>query len=149
MLLTVEQFREHSNTDAPDSAIERLLSAEEAAIARVAGPVLERTITIQSWDFRDRTLFLGQPALSILSVVEDGKTLQPDEYRLVLGGNGVQKETDIFHTSRWGREVTLTYIPADTSAERIRVLIYLVKLGLAQDGYDIQRNPEFQLNPGR
>ena len=93
MLLTVEQFREHSNTDAPDSAIERLLSAEEAAIARVAGPVLERTITIQSWDFRDRTLFLGQPALSILSVVEDGKTLQPDEYRLVLGGNGVQKET--------------------------------------------------------
>lgn len=148
-LMTAEEFRDHSNTDAPDTAIERLLSAEEAAINRVAGPLTSRIRTFYAWDIPDKILFLNQAAATITSVVVDDEVVDPLDYELILDGHGIRKVTDPFHTLRWGHKTVVTYVPVDTTAERIRVLIYLVKLGLAQEGYDIQRNPEFQLNPSQ
>lgn len=136
MLLTVAQLREHVQTDLSDAALQRILDAEEGEIVRRYGSHTEASETLQGGD---RLLFLNRPAASIGEVVETvgvGDTvLDAADYRLWDDGRYLERLTTGANPSLyWAERVTVTYVPADQSAQRRLVLVQLVKLALAYAG---------------
>lgn len=146
-LLTPAQIQEHYNTDASDDAITRFITAEEAAIERLIGPY-DSDVT-QTFYYPPKPLVLKQQAIAVVSVTEDDELLDSDEYLLLDGGRLLFRKGWIYDRSYipWGHEVVVVYTPYDDSSQRIRALIYLVGLNLAQNGYRVERNTELLQEP--
>lgn len=146
-ILTVSDIREHYNTDAADAAIQRLLDAEEEAILRYVGPA-SSDIT-QVFLYPPKNIVLDKEAIAIVSVTEDDEVLTTDEYTLLDGGRILVRKGWIFDTSYvyWGEDVEVVYTPYDDSDSRARVQAYLVGIGLAQNGYRVERNTEILQEP--
>lgn len=145
-LMTIAQVREHYNTDAADDAIQRFLDAEEAAITKLLGSVVSVT---ENLIYPPKNLVLKQEVVSITSVTEDTILLTSDEYELDDNNRVIYRKGWIYDRSYipWGDNVTIIYVPYDDTAERIRVLSYLMGINLAQNGYRIERNTELLQEP--
>lgn len=149
-IMTVNEVRNHINTDAPDEAIQQLLDAETEAIEYLLGSVeSDITETFNFLDYPDKFLVLKRDAVSITSVTEDDVALAATDYELLDGNRVLARKGWIMDTSYiyWGTKVTVVYTPRNVSKSGARALIYLMKIGLAQNGYDVERNPEFLLDP--
>lgn len=70
------------------------------------------------------SLFLPTEIHAVVSIVEDGTTLETDQY-LVWGG-GVIERLPI--GADWGDRCTVTYQPADDRLKRMQAIIDLVRL---------------------
>lgn len=150
-LLTAAQLREHVETDLPDTALDRIILAEEGEIVRRYGPHATAAETLQGGD---EFLVLARAAASITAVTETiGLTdtvLAADDYRLWPGGR-LQRRADgttgsfqpnvmggvidtLNVTPRWGDRVAVTYVPVDETAQRTLVLVQLCKLAIQYSG---------------
>ena len=135
-LLTVTELRQHVETDLLDAALQRYLDANETEIIRRYGPHATATETLRggsAW------LLLSRDALSITAVtetvLETATTLAADDYELWHGGASLWREQDGTHTRwAWGDEVTVVYVPVDTSAQRTAVLVKLCVLDVQYSG---------------
>lgn len=146
-LLTIADIREHYNTDAANSAIQRLLDAEEEAIVRLMGDTTSNFT--QTFIFPPKNIVLKTEATDIVSVTEDDETLLSTEYELQDGGRILTRKGWIYDTSYipWGDKVVVVYTPYDSNATQKRVQMYLVGIGLAQNGYRVERNTEILQEP--
>jgi hypothetical protein len=128
-LLTVPALKLHlGNTTTDDAALARLLDAAEASIDARIGPLGTVTETHRA---SGPLLPLTRRAEAVLSVVEHGITLAPNDYALRPSGGIVERLSSGTHPShRWRGSVNITIATADDTPERIRVQIGLVKLDL-------------------
>ena len=72
------------------------------------------------------SLFMPTEIYSVVSIVEDGTTLESDQYR-VWGGGVIER---LPMHSNWGDRCVVTYKPADDRLKRAGVIIDLVRLVL-------------------
>lgn len=138
-LLVPAQFREHQATALGDPALQRLIDAAEGAITRRYGSLAGLTERRRGGGL---FLFLSRPASSITSVTErygdplgiSSVVLDATDYTLLPDGQTLRREyTGTHPTDRWTEDNVVVFVPADDSAERIRVVIALVKLDLTHN----------------
>lgn len=138
-LLDPTMFREHETTTLPDEALQRLLDAAEGAINRRFGSLASLTEHRRGGGL---LLFLSRPAGTITSITERygdqlGLTdvvMDLTDYTLLPDGQTLRREWAGTHRAdRWTDDVIAVYVPADDTAERIRVELALVKLDLTHN----------------
>lgn len=146
-LLSVEQVREHVETDLVDDALERVLDAADAEIIRRLGPLLTQTEVLEGGAVH---LPLSRAAASITSASERFATngmgyqtvalVVADDLRLLDDGRRVERLFDGSNPAdAWRGEVTIVYAPADAgAAERAMLLVNLIKLDLGYTGHLVQ-----------
>lgn len=140
-LLTFAEVRAHVESDISDAALTQVIEAADAEIIRRLGPVATQTEVLSGGD---RFLHLARAATAITSASErwtvDGvgittQAILADDYRLVSDGRRLERLfTGTYPASDWQGEVTLVYVPEDTTAERKLLLVNLVKIDLAVSG---------------
>jgi len=128
VILTVAQFREHMSDDVAlsDDVLTIMLDANEAAINRRVGPPSGAVETFYSYGAT--LLPLRSEPQVITSVTDyfanDGTLLvEDDDYR--IRGSSVERVNGL-----WGERTVVEYLPANTAAERIVVLVQLMKCDL-------------------
>jgi hypothetical protein len=139
-LLRVAQFRAAKpNVLVDDDTIQLYIDAATQAIVgrygRIA-PIVERRTG------RSLFLWLSRQASSITSIVESwgdpiglgNTTLDTTDWTLLPDGISVRREYAGTHRADvWGDWATVTYMPLDTTADRQRAVIALVKLDLSHN----------------
>lgn len=128
MILTPAQFREHMADDVAlsDDVLRVMLDANERAIIRRVGPSFGAVETI--YGYGQTLLGLRTEPAAITSVADyygtTGTTFTQDvDYR--LRGSMLERIAGI-----WGERTTIEYMPANDAAERIVVLVQLMKCDL-------------------
>lgn len=146
-LLTVDEVREHLETDLGTTALQRLIDDADAAIVDRFGPnpdsngEIELVITGGSGQYgmggwhNGRLLFLDRPVASqedVSALVEiDGKVQRdvgPDQYRILHYGRTLERIGTSGGYWGWGSRVRIAYKPTTDTARRARVLLDLVRL---------------------
>lgn len=129
--LTVSELRDHVETDLIDSALQRIVDAEEEELISRFGPRSSQTDVLCGGGLH---IFASRPLKVVTSVVEwDGTTattLVAADYRLSADRRTLERlATGTNQSTIWSDEVTLSYIP-DDAAKWTRTLIDLVRLAL-------------------
>jgi hypothetical protein len=151
-LLTVDEVREHIETDLEDAPLTRMLAAADAEIVSRLGAVAAETEVLRGGG---ALLHLRRKATVITSVVErinSGDTIEvasddagwPNPQDYVLAVDDFALLADGFRVERrmgssypelaWRGRVTIVYTPADETARRIQLLVDLLKLAIAFSG---------------
>lgn len=137
-ILTVDEIRQHVETDLPDEAMTRLVEAADQEIIDRLGALASETKTIDGEGLK--LLPLPRRASSITSVVE-----RVDETDYTLAANDSELQADGFRLRRaqgsnypaleWRGQVTVTYVPYGGAtgelAMRKKLLADLVRLDCA------------------
>lgn len=140
MPMTVNEMRDHVETDLVDSALTRIINAEDKVIDKRLGELtsISETYLASGLEF----LFTKRPIGSITSITErrvetgDAVVLNADDYRQ-LGSRRLRRLTTGTNSATfWGEEVVIAYDPVDRQEIRDRVLIDLVKLTVEFRGLD-------------
>ncbi len=167
-LLAPADIRTHIETDLPDVALQRIIDAEEAAIVTRFGPhtTEDETFEVSDWDVTQGGLSsagapwgevfpygastkitLGRPAQTITTVTEwigvVQTVLDASDYELYEARRLIRVTTGSHPRMGWGHRVRVQYTPVADNARRIRVLIDLVRLELAQTGLKGDRFGDF------
>lgn len=143
-LISVEQLREHVETDLPEPALQRLIGDADAAIIERYGGHGEEGATL-SESFQPSAgsvlLFPQRVAASITSItehlgplfdVETSTVLDATDYRVELGGRSIRRlSSGTNAATAWGDRVELVYVPVVDGWRRARVTVDLCKLALA------------------
>lgn len=147
-LVTVPMCLEYMESDVSGAQIQRLIDDADNEVVRVAGshPTATRSEQLVGGEV---LLFLPAPAASITSVTEHlenylgGTTtvLASDDYRLWFDGRALQRLSDGTNSAtRWGSRIDVVYTPVDDIAQRRKVILDLVQLGLQyQPGVQSER----------
>lgn len=116
-------------TDLTDTALQTLIDDADAAVEDRA-PAGERTVHLAGG-----TKTLGLPTPSTVTSVTEGDTVLTvdTDFRVENGGLTIRRLN-----RRWGSDVEVTYTPSSNGATRTRVVVDLVKLAIAFDGYTTQ-----------
>lgn len=151
-LLTVEQMREHVETDLSDTEVQRLIDAAEEEIIDKYGPHATQTDELDECRLSN-VLFLTRPASEITTVTEEIHTngsieqtpLDPDDYDLTADGWRIRRlTTGTNPRGTWGDVVIVQYTPKDETSKREGVLIDLVKLAAQFSGLDSEKTGDYQ-----
>lgn len=135
-LLTVDQLREHIETDVTDAALQRYLDTADYEIVEAFGANTGTVIEYFTPGALDCLIFTVRKIASVSAIVETTRgpagdtetTLASNDYvvdgnrqirRLATGTNGA---------SYWAERTKVTYTPTSESAKRIGVTIDLVRL---------------------
>ena len=159
-LLTVAEVKEHVTTGLSDTALGRLIDAQDSYIQRMVGPHDPATTMVYETDSgggHDRGYASGQglqrtwlprPASSI-STVEDRYLYDSEftvrdvsEYYLSDGGRSVSLNHQFFR--EWFRAlVRVTFTPVSENAERAQALIDLVRLETQDTGLESEKDDTY------
>lgn len=144
-LLTVDQLKEHIETDRSEDSLQLLIDSAEDDIRAQAG---EHDSQIDDLTGGDPFLFLSRPAQSITSIVERiylvDTTLATNDYELRQGGRSLWRSPFGTHGwGNWGSRVVVTYVPKDDQNRRKRVLVDLVRLSLKFNALKSERVGDF------
>lgn len=146
-VLTVEQFREHLETDLLDVALQRLIDDAEQEIDKKVGKLATETDVVKHATLAD-TLLLKRRAKTITTAVEELEattgtfiptTLDPTDYRLDGGYQLKRLSSGVNPRATWGDLVTIIYVPESDAAARLVVTIDLVKLSVQFSGLDSEK----------
>ena len=152
-LLTVAEVKEHVTTGLSDTALGRLIDAQDSYIQRMVGPhdpattmVYETESGYASGQGLQR-IWLPRPASSI-STVEDRYPYDSEftvragsEYYLSDGGRSVNLKLHFYEFFR--PVVRVTFTPVSENAERAQALIDLVRLETQDTGLKSERDDTF------
>ena len=115
------------NTSLADADLQTIIDRVEAQItARIGAPQTDSFTTqiVKTLRGEGVSLFMPTEIYSVVSIVEDGVTLDDTEYQ--TWGGGVIERLPI--GSSWGDRCVVTYKPADDRSKRSQVIIDLVRL---------------------
>lgn len=143
MVMTVNEMRDHVETDLVDSALTRILTAEDKVIDKRLGDLAAVTETYLASGLE--FLFVKRPIATITSIAErrsetdDPTVLDADDYRQ-LGNRRLRRLTSGTNPATyWGEEVIVVYDPVNRQEIRDRTLIDLVKLNVEFRGLDKEK----------
>lgn len=140
-LLSVDEVRQHIETDLADPALTRLVEDADAEIIARLGDIATATETA---DGTGHDLFpLNRKCSAVSSVVmRIGQTDYPlgaDDYAIVRDGRWLQRRSgSVVPELVWHGIITVVYTPADDTASRKRLLVNLVMLSVQYDGTKTQ-----------
>lgn len=140
-LLTVDQLREHIDTDVTDAGIQRLLDEADFDIVQRYGAHTGTVIEYFTCGPADPLIFTTRKISAITEIVETNRGVNGDEettldasdylndgsrqLRRVSGGTN--------SASYWSPRVKVTYTPISDTARRTSVTIDLVRLACRYD----------------
>jgi hypothetical protein len=133
-LLTVAELRAIVKTSKSDTQLQQVIDREEAEVVARYGPHYDGTAITEACDGGTCSLFLKRRIGSVSSVSE-AQSLGGTAAALTSTQYAVANEGRVIRLSegtRWGRSVTVSYIPVDDRPLRKQVLIELVRLALEQ-----------------
>lgn len=157
-LLDVADFREHVKTSLPDDAVQRLLDGNQAAIEERYGDLVTPRVDIRLGERNGRFLYLSPRAKSVSLVRELYTDFLANQYVVLDGPTGSWPTVDytlsdwMLHddgyvlerlltgthpADHWEQRVEVTYLPVDTTSQRILCLLKLCQL-------DIDYSPALQ-----
>ena len=133
-LLTVDQIRQHVETDLVDDALTRLVDDADAEIIACEGVLAEHTDHQHGCQYK-ADLWLSRRASEITEVIEEASesetTLAADDYALRPGGLRLSRRSDGTNPrTTWAPIVSVTFTPVSDVERRTRVLIDLVRLAV-------------------
>jgi hypothetical protein len=142
-LMTVAEMKQHIKTTLSDTALQRLMDANEAEINDRYGSSSTQAVDVV-YPGDVNLIALSRPAASITTVVEEryatDATLDATNYRLTTGGRTLERRTtEASPYTTWGDRVVITYAVADEAARRRRVLIRLTQ-------FDVENRPGLSSN---
>lgn len=134
-ILTLTQVREHVETGLPDTALQRIIEAEDAEIIRRFGSGTTQTEMLAGGT---PLLFLSRPVTSITMLTETVNdattTLDATDYT-IWWATTLERDDDGAHpASVWGERITVTYVPLDLLYQRQAILTQLVQLAVRYNG---------------
>jgi len=132
-LVSTAEVKALVNTGMSDADLQLVIDRVEAEITELIGaPQTDAYATqvVKTKRGEGQSLFMPAEIYSVVSIVEDDVTLDPEEYRTWSGG--VIERLPI--GTSWGDRCVATYKPADDRAKRKSVIIDLVRLELNQTG---------------
>jgi hypothetical protein len=142
--MTTEELREHVECEVGDAALQRHIDDAEAEIDYRFGSNTSKT-EVFTVEHPTKVLYPGKRVSSVTEVVErletsyvtgyDTTTLSANDYELTNSIRIDRLPTGDNPRTYWGDRVEVTYVPEDKQAQRDGVVIDLVKLALAFDGY--------------
>lgn len=134
-LVTVAELREHVKTGLPDTALDRMIDANEQAILARVGPL--GNVTDVRFLRGEMVVLLGRKPSAIISVTElydddvTSVTLSPNDY--VIDGSTFRRlDTGTHPPDWWRRRATFIYTPADDEARRVMAVIKLCALDVTE-----------------
>lgn len=128
MILTVAQFREHMGDDVAlsDDVLTVMLDANEAAITRRIGPPAGAVETVYGYGTTLLTLrSTPQTITSVTDYFGTTGTVFTEDTDFRVRGSGLLRID-----GTWGERTVVEYLPANNAAERIVVLVQLMKCDL-------------------
>jgi hypothetical protein len=142
LLVSVEELREHVESDKSDAALTTVLEGVEAEIIERFGAhdvaTERRHITAPYVD----ELILQHIPLAVESVTSDGEALTVEEH--YSHASGVLTRVGGY----WGERVIITYTPTTEATQRRKLaIIKLAQLELAYSGYKSQSTPDASESP--
>lgn len=129
-LVSAADVRVLVNTPITDEQLDSIIARVEAEITKKIGApqndagTVEIVKTLQGGE--GESLFFPTDLAAIVSVVEDGTTLDPDEYQIWSAGVLERLPSG----AHWGRCCVVTYKPADDRLMRIPAIIDVVRIEL-------------------
>lgn len=133
-LVSVDEARALVQTGLTDAQLQAVIDREEAWVIRALGPHYAAALTVTETLSGDlnKNLYLKRRASSVSSVVEDGTTLDPDDYRLWGDEGRIER---LPAGARWLiAPVVVTYAPQDDNLERKALIIDLIRLVVNRTG---------------
>lgn len=149
-LLTVDEMREHVESDLSDTALQLLVDAAERRIIRYAGPHdVNRRISKSVDARRSTTILLPYRAESVTSVTIDEEALDTDDYDLEYGGLSVRIwfsrpynwTSEQYARYTWLIEVN--YVAEDDIDDRKVAQVQLVRMDTQHDGLASERTGQY------
>jgi hypothetical protein len=134
-LLTVAELRDLVQTGLSDTQVQRLIDREEAEVVARYGAHYDGTAITEVCSGGTCSLFLKRKIGSVSSITEAQSlggattTLTSTQYAAIAGEGRIVRLSE---GTRWGRSITVSYIPVDDRPLRKQVLIELVRLALEQ-----------------
>lgn len=130
-LVTAATAKKQINTPLGDEDLQEIIDRIESEItARIGAPWTNDSTpstVVKTLRGEGPSLFLPTGIYLVTSIVEDGATLDAEEYR-VWGNGGVLERLPV--ESNWGRVCVVTYKPMNDRFKRIPVVIDLLRLTL-------------------
>lgn len=130
-LLAAADAKKQINTSLSDDDLQVIIDRIESDItARIGAPWTDDntpSTVVKTLRGEGPSLFLPTGIYLVTSIVEDGATLDADEYR-VWGNGGVIERLPV--ESNWGTVCVVTYKPMNDRFKRIPVIIDLLRLTL-------------------
>ena len=117
------------NTSLSDVNLQTVIDRIEAQVnEKIGAPQTDgyTTEAVKTLRGEGGSLFLPTEIYSVVSIVEDGTSLDADQYR-TWGGGVIEKLSE---GSYWGDRCVVTYKPADDRLKRTQVIIDLTRLVL-------------------
>jgi hypothetical protein len=129
-LLTVDEIRQHVETDLGDTALGRLIDDADGEIIDRLGALASQVEVIPGGE---KYIVIARKAISITAIVERIRetdyALGADDYTLLSDKRRVQRLQGSTVPSIWWQGlVTITYVPVDETIPRKRLLVDLVRL---------------------
>lgn len=142
MTVTPAIVKDHVETDASDTTLQRLIADAVAAIAGRCGDAASVTRQLMG---NSPILRLDPPVGTLTSVTEiDGDNTETvidnDDVRLLYGGRVIEREDGGY----WGYRVRVAYTPVNDAARRDRVTIDLVRLSLTYSALSSEGAGDFR-----
>lgn len=136
-LLTPDDLKEHFQTSLSDTALQRIIDFNEAAINAVVGPLGQEVTEVHYLNGYESIILLRwRPQITTspsMPVIIEGyglsnpTTLADDDWR--LSGSTLRRIDYGTHPAVYfDTPVAVTYVPQDNEDDRIRVLLALAKL---------------------
>lgn len=143
-LVTTDIIRQHVETDVTSAAIDRIIAATEAEVVKRYGPHhADGGAVVEAFTMDSPTdvLWLSRKASSITSAVcryvgdlaTADVTVDATGYVLENGGRSLRRIGDY-----WAPITTVTFVRTDDDAQRVDVIIDVVKAAL-----DYQADPDY------
>ena len=139
--MTVEELRDHVETDLTDEALQALL---DDAVDEIIGRFGDDGNVTRVMYGAGPYLTLRRPAATVTSIVEANRqrtpllTLVPGDYALMHGGRTIERLSGasgyVGYVGGWAPVVTVVYTPVSEQTLRNRVAIDLVKLAVRYAG---------------
>lgn len=142
MSVTPDIVRAHFETDLADTALQRLIDAEDKEITSRYGSnatvTEQHTLETPDGQPSPRNLIFAKQKIGSITSVKEGVTLSDDDltalvadtdYRIIYNGVAIERvDTDFL------QRVEIIYVPLTDEVRRDRVTVDLVKLGVQYQG---------------
>ena len=128
-LVSVADVRALINTSLIDAALQAVIDRVEAEVTAKIGLPQDDALTVtivKTLAGEGENLFFPTEIYAVVSVVEDGTTLDSDEYQVWSGGVLERLPSG----AHWGDRCVVTYKPADDRLKRTAAIIDLVRIDL-------------------
>lgn len=146
-ILTVNQLREHVETDLLDDALQRLADGAEGTIIAAIGSLTARTDVLGGLH---RSIW-ATAAVSAVTFIKERNfdddtqvTLAADDYRQEGGKRFIRLGNGTNPRQSWARYVEIAYTPDIDTGILQTVQIALVKLGVVYSGAERETDGEFE-----